>query len=331
MTADTATLSYWLNWRFFLCALFIFISLFLSVILIWKYEGRKTCGLQESDNQPGSGSLYEEEAWNTCLKAIHPAWLLAFRLFAFIALLSLLTVIVVIDGGGIFYFYTQWTFTLVTIYFGFGSSISICQCCKHWNKVGDNGADHASLDSEQGTHIPSTLRNTVDVSNSSRSSNNLEEPHGRQKAGPWTYAFQIMYQVCAGAVILTDSIFWLILYPLLRSEHFNLNFLTVCMHSINIAFLLGDSILNCMRFPLFRIAYFVLYTGIFVIFQWILHAFVYLWWPYPFLDLSSNYAPLWYLGVALMHIPCYGIFALIIKLKNLWFSRSFRESYRSLS
>ncbi|MBA0613726.1 hypothetical protein Godav_014100 [Gossypium davidsonii] len=116
------------------------------------------------------------------------------------------------------------------------------------------------------------------------------------------------------------------------------------MHSINVVFLLGDTILNCMRFPFFRIAYFVLWTGTFVVFQWIIHACINLWWPYPFLDLSSPYAPLWYifnlllnvtadsavmyLGVGLMHIPCYGIFALIIKLKTFSFSRSSPESFR---
>lgn len=37
-----------------------------------------------------------------------------------------------------------------------------------------------------------------------------------------------------------------------------------------------------------------------------------------------------YLGVGLMHIPCYGIFALILRLKRLLLSRSFPDSYQSI-
>lgn len=81
----------------------------------------------------------------------------------------------------------------------------------------------------------------------------------------------------------------------------------VSMHSINAVFLLGDVFLNGLvslytlfvrwffhllnvncdwwdlfvffqRFPFFRIAYFILLTGIFVIFQWIIHACVSMWY-----------------------------------------------------
>ncbi|MCL7034443.1 hypothetical protein MKW94_000452, partial [Papaver nudicaule] len=81
------------------------------------------------------------------------------------------------------------------------------------------------------------------------------------------------------------------------------------------------------RFPWFRFAYFILWTAIYVIFQWVIHACVSLWWPYPFLDLSSSYAPLWYLAVGLMHIPCYGVFVLIIRMKHFLWSKWFPESY----
>ncbi|XP_076955538.1 uncharacterized protein LOC143630393 [Bidens hawaiensis] len=84
------------------------------------------------------------------------------------------------------------------------------------------------------------------------------------------------------------------------------------MHSVNAVLLLVDIFLNRLRFPFYRLAYFGLWTCIYAIFQWIVHACVSFWWPYPFLDLSSPYAPIWYLGVGLILLPAYGIFALIV-------------------
>ncbi|TYI36778.1 hypothetical protein ES332_A03G165300v1 [Gossypium tomentosum] len=248
MTADTATLSYWLNWRFSLCALFILTTMAVAAIIIWKFEGRKKSEHEDRDNdKEAPGHLYEDEAWNTCLRSIHPAWLLSFRVFAFIMLLALLLANVAIDGSGIFYFYTQWTFTLVTIYFGFGSAISVYGCQQHWGKVGGDRGDHLSLNSEQGSYTPPILGEAANVSNQCKHFDAHRAPHCPRRAGVWTYAFQIIYQ------------------------------LIVCMHSINVVFLLGDTILNCMRFPFFRIAYFVLWTGTFVVFQWIIHACINLW------------------------------------------------------
>lgn len=327
MTADTTDLSYWWNWRFLLCAIFILTSMVLASILIWKYEACKKSRREGRENQrEPAGSLYEDEAWRTCLKGIHPTWLLAYRIVAFIALLSLIVTNVVLDGGGIFFFYTQWTFSLVTIYFGIGSSLSLYGCYKYCNRVGEDAADHVR-DAERGTYVAPTLGENAETSNMYKSFTDEECP-SRKGAGLYVCIFQVIYQMCGGAVLLTDCVFWLVLYPFLTARDYKLNFMMVSMHSFNVVFLLGEAILNCLRFPLFRIAYFVLWTGIFVICQWIIHACKNMWWPYPFLDLSSSYAPLWYLGVGLMHVPCFGVFALIIRMKHLWFSRSFPESFQ---
>lgn len=313
MTTDTTTPSYWLNWRFLLCAIWVSTTMVISSMIIWKCEGFNKIHSKRRENQQGKlGSLYKDEAWKTCIKQIHPVWLLAFRSFAFIVLLAVLTANIVIDGGYVFYFYTQWSFTLVTIYFAIGTVFSIYGCCQY-HKRKDN---HVLLDTEHGSYAATVLNENPNNLDDSRSFVHHNEPSPRNTAGLWGYIFQITFQLTAGATMLTDCVFWLIIYPFLTDANFRLNFLMITMHSINAIFLLGDTLLNCLRFPFFRIAYFILWTGIYVIFQWIIHACVSLWWPYPFLDLSSSYAPIWYFGVGLIHIPCYTVFTLIYKMKH---------------
>ncbi|CAN8294378.1 unnamed protein product [Cochlearia groenlandica] len=311
MASDTTVSSYWLNWRVLLCALILLAPLVFAAILIWRYEGKRRA--QSSDRDSHGTLLFQDQAWTTCLKRTTPLWLLAFRVFSFVAMLSLLVSNVVRDGGGIFYFYTQWTFTLVTLYFGYASSLSIYGCCIYNKGADGNTESYTSIvDTEQGTYRPPST--VEDAGNMSKSSNTHSEAHVRETAGFWVYIFQILFQTCAGAVVLTDIVFWALIYPFTKG--YKLSFLDVCMHSLNAVFLLGDTCLNSLPFPLFRISYFVLWSCIFVSYQWIIHAVKNLWWPYQFLDLSSPYAPLWYFGVTAMHVPCFAVFALIIKLKS---------------
>ncbi|XP_074295761.1 uncharacterized protein LOC141623565 isoform X2 [Silene latifolia] len=186
MGADTTDLSYWLNWRFLVSALYVFGTLISAFYLIWKYEGKGKLGDERRDGrQIPDGVVYKDELWKMCLEGIHPFWLLLFRILALGVLLAFIIGNTIVDGPGIFYYYTQLTFVLTTIYFGFD----------------------------------------------------------------------------------------------------------ICAHSVNIL-ILGDAVLNGMRFPIFRIAYFVVWTGAFVIYQWIFHVFISLPWPYPFMELSPPYSPL---------------------------------------
>ncbi|CAH2038353.1 unnamed protein product, partial [Thlaspi arvense] len=254
---------------------------------------------RERESQRESpGTLFQDEAWTTCLKRINPLWLLAFRVFSFAAMLTLLISNVVRDGGGIFYFYTQWTFTLVTVYFGYGSLLSIYGCCIYSKEADGNIESYTSIgDAEQGTYRPPiTLEGAAKTSNSPVTHS---EAAVRETAGFWVYIFQVLFQAnlcrccCANRYRVLGVN--LPLYQRLQAEFLLLRSqLDVCMHSLNAVFLLGDTCLNSLRFPLFRVSYFVLWSCIFVAYQWIIHVFKNLWWPYQFLDLSSPYAPLWY-------------------------------------
>lgn len=108
MDVDTTSPSYWLNITFFLCAAVVLVPAFLALLLIWKFEGRRSSQAERGENQPLTlGSLSQDEPWKTCLKEIRPSWLMMYRVLAFTVLLTLLISNLVLDGGGIFYFYTQ--------------------------------------------------------------------------------------------------------------------------------------------------------------------------------------------------------------------------------
>lgn len=108
---DTTAASYWFNWRVLICALWILTSAAFSLYLIWKYEGRRkpnshTTGGEPTDQEP-AGLLYDDEMWSPCLRGVHPGWLLGFRVVAFFVLLVMLIITSFVDGGNIFYYYTQ--------------------------------------------------------------------------------------------------------------------------------------------------------------------------------------------------------------------------------
>ncbi|CAN0890327.1 hypothetical protein LINGRAHAP2_LOCUS16371 [Linum grandiflorum] len=244
MTGDTTAASYWVNWRFLLCGVWVLASMNIALVLIWKKEHNfiHRQEVEEEEERKEEAFLYDDQAWMPSLKGIHPAWLLVFRLSAFSVLLLLLIVSVLVGGSTtVFYYYTQWTFTLVTLYFAIGSLLSIRGCYRYHKRSSGDRVGDAELDAEHG-------ESSMSIKGSTPPSSHQAAVLDRQPAGKLVYAFQIIFQ------------------------------LIVSMHSMNAIFLLGDTAMNCMPFPFFRIAYFILWTIVYVVFQWILHASVKLWY-----------------------------------------------------
>ncbi|KAK7853673.1 hypothetical protein CFP56_035175 [Quercus suber] len=247
-TADTTSPSYWLNWRVLPCAVWVVMPLVIASFMIWKYEILDHMKSDRVETHTNQISQYCK-ARRPCVKEIHPIWLLAFRVFAFCLLLGTLIVKVVANGGRIFYYYTQ----------------------------RDLNVHCVETDAEQGPYVPLTFtyREATNVSQDRRVSDPQEKNCVFQAAAILSYIFEVMFQMNAGAVMLTDSVYWCIIFPFLTIQDYNLNF----------------------RVPLYWISFFVIWTGVYVIAQWIIHACVSIWWPYPFLDLSSPYAPLCLISV----------------------------------
>ncbi|XP_050224625.1 uncharacterized protein LOC126674250 [Mercurialis annua] len=326
---DTTTLNYWLNWRVLLCAIWVLTPVIVALFILWKYEGLDNFRFCRGKTQQeiADHCLHEQRTWRPCLDQIHPIWLLVYRVVAFSVLFASLVSKASVNGFLVmFFFYTQWTFISVTFYFGFGIVLSVWGCYQYHKRSRSRSVD----DTEQGYREPLLHEESTNMTEERKLTNSQREISVSRAASISSYLFQILFQMNAGAVMLTDCVYWAIIFPSLTIKDYNMNFMTVNMHTLNVVVLLGDTALNCLPFPWFRISYFILWTGAFVIFQWILHACKPIWWPYPFLDLSSPYAPLWYLLVGLMHLPCYGFFVLIVRMKHDLLSKWFPQSYRCL-
>lgn len=231
-----------------------------------------------------------------------------------------------LDGANAFYFYTQWTFTLVIIYFAIGTVISAHGCWKHLKRCSvENEEANGFLRREFKGNDHATLN--FRTNNVIRLQDRIVKEVKEKRAGFWGYTMQIIYQICAGSVMLTDIVFWCLLVPFMSSDHFTVNVIMFCMHSLNAIFLLLDTVLNSLSFPWFRMAYFVFWSCTYVVFQWVLHACGFTWWPYPFLGLATPWAPAWYLAMALVHVPCYIFYWLVVKAKNHFFPKWFPHAY----
>ncbi|KAF7818090.1 putative transmembrane protein [Senna tora] len=270
------------------------------------------------------GHVSTSQLWTSCWRGLHPLCLFATRFTSFLVMAVLLIWDLVQYGASTLYYYTEWTWTLVMIYFALGSLVSAYGCWCYL-KPPQNGtqAEFHKRDLECEGSMPKSRSTEEEFQ---QRAGFLDE--FSQKVG---LKFKLIFwieQICAGAVVLTDIVFWCVIVPFMKISHLDLNPLTDCMHSLNAVFLLVDTALNSLPFPWFRIAYFVLWSCAYIIFQWVVHACGLIsWWPYPFIVLNSPWAPVWYLCLAVVHIPCYGLYALIVIAKDKIFARLFPRAF----
>ncbi|KAL1827284.1 hypothetical protein ACET3Z_005696 [Daucus carota] len=310
--AEATDLDYWLQWQVLVCALIVFIPTIISLNLIIKTSRRQVKQQQQQ--------LKSCDLWLPCWKNLHPKWLLLYRVIAFCFMALLLCQTVVSFGPFICFYYTQWTVALVLVYFAIGVIVSARGCWTYPKEPLANNADREMLVAKD--YSDSAHESTTDIKA-------VGENSIHQEAGALENLMQSIYHACGGAVMLTDLVFWFLLLPWGNDS---LTMLLGLLHSANVVFLVLDSAFNNHPFPWSRFTYFVLWSCAYIISQWIIHfCGVVTWWPYPFLELDTPWAPAWYFGLALFHIPCYALYSLLIEAKDFILSRMFPRAFLRLS
>nr|BAD95314.1 hypothetical protein [Arabidopsis thaliana] len=194
---EFTSFDYWFNWRVLLCAIWVIVPMIVSLLVLWKYEDSS---VQTQPSLNGNDVLCIDDVWRPCFERIHPGWLLGFRVLGFCFLLANNIARFANRGWRIYYYYTQWTFTLIAIYFGMGSLLSIYGCLQY-KKQGNTGliADQVGIDAENGFRSP-----LIDGDN--MVSFEKRKTSGSEALKSYVHLFQIIYQMGAGAAVLTDSI-----------------------------------------------------------------------------------------------------------------------------
>ncbi|PIA60829.1 hypothetical protein AQUCO_00300394v1 [Aquilegia coerulea] len=192
---ESGSLEYFLRWQVAVCALIIILPTIGAFVLLSRIQ---------------KPHLNSSDLWIPCWKNLNPVWLLIYRALVVFCMSWLLYEVTILYGAPVFFFYTQWTFMLVIVYFVLGTIISANGCWKY-------------------------LKTAVVES---------EEDNVKERAGFWGYLMLILYQTSGGAVMLTDIVFWGLLLPFQSDGQFSLTLLIGCIHGVNLLFLLLDTALN---------------------------------------------------------------------------------------
>lgn len=284
---------------FALCVVVVVVCVLLAISVATAYE------------RAGYGYVLRGHVSKTCHPNVHYGWLLGVRVIGFLYCLGVLIYDIVLWGPFIYEYYTQWSFTLLIIYLGvaIGSSLKEIRrerSAEQRDVLTSNErllGGYQQPDEERGptadTSAAGTYYNPSDVADTDG------------------YVMQILYQVILGAAFVTDIVYWIFIFPSSSS----IDFVDISMHAVNLVVLLADVALNNMVCYWFRGSYFLIYSAIFIFATWIFHACGENVWPYSFLDVSVDLAPLWYFLLCLVHLFAYALVWGVIALKDYSFRR----------
>ncbi|KAG0588486.1 hypothetical protein KC19_2G246600 [Ceratodon purpureus] len=321
------------HYPFAVCIAFVSCFAVGALFLLWRYEGARGAGSRRNDvvaDDPSvvgilpAGRLSRAELWSACGGAVSPNWLLLFRALCFAYLLPVLVFNVLLKNVMVFFFYTEWTFTLLIVYF----ALAFRQSLLHYLETRSAAAHPESavgLLNEDLEAVSDGGGVGKGVSDDCDSAPSLPFARGREVqegAGVAGYVTQCVFQTVLPAAILTDLVYWGLLVPIFLPANFHHSFIDINMHAVNLVLLALEFCLNSLRFPWFRISYFILWSSAYCFLQWSLFSSgITRFWPYPFMNVDTPYAPAWYFSIIVFHGICYAICLLLALGKQSIWSR----------
>lgn len=126
----------------------------------------------------------------------------------------------------------RWTFTLLTIYFLCGSLISIYGVFLCNRKRTEGLYAHLNENGmEEGQHVPLLSGKPSNLTGGNIVSYSKEQSFSSMAVNIWSYIFEVLFQINAGAVVLTDCTYWFVIFPFLTIKDYNLSFMTQYAHA----------------------------------------------------------------------------------------------------
>lgn len=204
-------------------------------------------------------------------------------------------------------FYTSWNFIGQGVYFAF-AALETRRLMKERALHGSQA--YAALLDDGST---SPYRRWANTGPSSSAGGRRRRPRG------WLRA-DLLLDVLLATSILIAVVVWTILLPYAERIHQRdkiLNWVSYCQHGVNVVLLQIEFLATHHRASVDALPLMLLWPSIYAIFAWILHGTVARgFWPYPFLDLDTPWAPAWYLGLLLAHLAAFALVLVVSRTKR---------------
>ncbi|GAB9469289.1 Threonine-trna ligase [Globisporangium polare] len=131
---------------------------------------------------------------------------------------------------------------------------------------------------------------------------------------------ELALDVCLATSILISVVVWTILYPYAVKMHYPekiLNWVSYCQHALNLVFLQVDFLSTRHTVSFHALPLLIAWPSVYSVFTWLLHGTIAKgFWPYPFMEVNTPYAPLWYAGLLLAHGVGFAIVYAISRCKS---------------